>query len=415
MYLVVCILVAFLAFAYGTSKTSHIFRERAHLVDRPDIKPGANDYHSVVFGVAQRNVEKLEEVLFSVSDPRSAHYGKHWTRDEVGRFTENKHSVSELIDYLHQRYPDEAHIEHQSPYGEYITVSGRIHVWERFFATKFYEFRHTDWSLSSIHRAMEFSLPAELDVHIAGVFDVVDFPVKRYTIVPFKEISIDFIHDSISPVNQAKDSEPSDRYNRNGLLINRYVTPAFINKFYHVSNNTGSSFTNQVVYSTLEQSFSPRDLTLFQQKFGLPLQGIAQSIGGFVDDNACKNSLEDCNEANLDVQYLTAVAQNVPTIHYYDNTTTWAAWIVRLASMPNPPKLFSISYGSMEPHLSPYTLTTFSIEAMKLGIQGVTILVASGDDGAIGFVTTNTAACKCSPSFPASNPYVTAVGGTQVI
>ncbi len=158
MLLIVFILAAILAVAFGTPTTSHIFREKAHLVGRPEIKPGAKSsadhHHTVVFGIAQRNVDKLEEVLLQVSDPRSAQYGKHWTRDEVGRFTENRQAVRELVNYLNQHYPGDVHIEHQSLYGEYITMSGRIHVWERFFATKFYEFRHTDWSMSSIHRAM---------------------------------------------------------------------------------------------------------------------------------------------------------------------------------------------------------------------------------------------------------------------
>lgn len=57
----------------------------------------------------------------------------------------------------------------------------------------------------------------------------------------------------------------------------------------------------------------------------------------------------------------------------------------------------------------------FDIQAMKLGVRGVTLLAAAGDDGAVtpdarkSFIH-----CRYSPQFPASSPYVTAVGGTMV-
>jgi len=71
---------------------------------------------------------------------------------------------------------------------------------------------------------------------------------------------------------------------------------------------------------------------------------------------------------------------------------------------------------------------------MKLGVQGVTILVSSGDDGATAMSSTGECYCNYNcgsgvyntywtgtswsgygyfPSFPATSPYVTAVGGTM--
>merc|ERR1712176_196599 len=73
-----------------------------------------------------------------------------------------------------------------------------------------------------------------------------------------------------------------------------------------------------------------------------------------------------------------------------------------------------ISYGSIEPEVSASVMTTFNTEAMKLGTQGVTIFVSSGDDGVANFAARGEASnCGYTPSFPASSPYVTAVGATQ--
>jgi tripeptidyl-peptidase I len=50
-----------------------------------------------------------------------------------------------------------------------------------------------------------------------------------------------------------------------------------------------------------------------------------------------------------------------------------------------------------------------------LALRGVTITVSSGDDGAISSAARhNPMFCSYAPSFPASSPYVVAVGGTMV-
>ena len=46
--------------------------------------------------------------------------------------------------------------------------------------------------------------------------------------------------------------------------------------------------------------------------------------------------------------------------------------------------------------------------------RGVTVLAASGDDGVANFLARDTPGlCGYDPSFPASSPYVLAVGGTE--
>lgn len=54
---------------------------------------------------------------------------------------------------------------------------------------------------------------------------------------------------------------------------------------------------------------------------------------------------------------------------------------------------------------------------MKLGLRGVTIVVSSGDDGVIASYARNhnTAYCGYTPDFPASSPFVTTVGATDVL
>ena len=76
------------------------------------------------------------------------------------------------------------------------------------------------------------------------------------------------------------------------------------------------------------------------------------------------------------------------------------------------------------------SLNAFNTQAMKLAAMGVTIFAASGDDGVAGFnyaCNSNSGSAATGgrwtgaawtgqgyfPMFPASNPYVTAVGATM--
>merc|ERR1719253_1066494 len=49
---------------------------------------------------------------------------------------------------------------------------------------------------------------------------------------------------------------------------------------------------------------------------------------------------------------------------------------------------------------------------MKLGAMGVSVFVSSGDDGVANFGCTSASQCAYNPSYPATSPYVTAVGAT---
>ena len=93
--------------------------------------------------------------------------------------------------------------------------------------------------------------------------------------------------------------------------------------------------------------------------------------------------------------------------------------------------------------VSPSVLEAFNVEAEKLGLMGVTIIVSSGDNGATGYgckqgcdislpISATNCVCELStdssssywtgtntwigtgyvPKFPATSPYVTVVGGT---
>jgi tripeptidyl-peptidase-1 len=99
------------------------------------------------------------------------------------------------------------------------------------------------------------------------------------------------------------------------------------------------------------------------------------------------------------------------TCSYDGASDAFLTWITSTASMASPPLVQSISYSVQESDLTSSYMQVFNVQAMKLGAMGVTIVVSSRDDGAPGFFARGAPSrCSYDPQFPASSPYVVAVG-----
>merc|ERR1712087_598746 len=84
-------------------------------------------------------------------------------------------------------------------------------------------------------------------------------------------------------------------------------------------------------------------------------------------------------------------------------------WLTQVSqtSDADVPKIFSTSYGEDEDSWSLAAATRLNVEFQKAGARGISLLFASGDEGA------NCKSGKFVPEGPGSSPYVTGVGGTQ--
>uniref|UniRef100_A0A7M5VAA3 Subtilisin n=1 Tax=Clytia hemisphaerica TaxID=252671 RepID=A0A7M5VAA3_9CNID len=97
-------------------------------------------------------------------------------------------------------------------------------------------------------------------------------------------------------------------------------------------------------------------------------------------------------EANITTWFLRSAGR-------HDNQEPFLLWLENVASTKEVPPVHSVSYGDVESSLSVPYMQRVNTEFMKAGVRGITILFASGDDGA---------ACKkgkFSPQFPVSSPY----------
>ena len=132
--------------------------------------------------------------------------------------------------------------------------------------------------------------------------------------------------------------------------------------------------------------------------------------GGFNDDPSCEPDSWPAEQA-LDVQAAHTVAP-AASIRYYAAADCFGLYTALNAAVAeNAVSVISASWGynGGEQTVSPTDRQQVDAIAVQAAIQGQSILVSSGDAG-----DNSAVAGAPSPAFPASNPWVTAVGGTSV-
>ena len=341
----------------------HVFRESAAgLSHRHDLikndRMSSDHVHEVIFAIQQNNVEELTLLLHDVSDPDSDNYGQHRSREEVEELSSNPDSRDAVLAYLDSVG---ATVVSESLYGEYITARGPISLWEELFDTEFFSFHHTREGTdlrSEVVRAEAYSVPHELHEHVASVFNTVQMPIQFWG----------------KPISFATMNLTG---NITHHVVTGHMTPELLKLYYNIEGK-GSSQSTQAVFSSIGQFFSPADLVLFQDRFGLPSEVMHAFVGGHVNDNICRFIPDTCTEANMDIQYLWSTCQGAPTEHWYTEENSFSNWLLLVANNPKPPLVFSISYGASEETITASEFDAFNLQAIKLGIMGITVVAASG-------------------------------------
>ena len=394
---------------------THTFREKAAWIStHPDFsETGAalsTQSHDVVFFVKQNNVDDLKQLLLEVSDPFHEKYGKYMTSDEVAAFTTNPKSHKVILEYVQSIG---AVIVSESRYKDYVTARAPLGVWEKTFDTKFQTYSHNSRSdMGSLDgaknlefvRSKEYSIPSFLDEHVSFVMNTVQIPMVNSHAIRPKYVDV--------PVDRLV--LPDTPTLGKGGIINGFISPGRIVQTYNIDVKSGNVRATQSVFSTGKERYSPRDLTLFQRFFELPLQSVDQANDPRAQSPQWCARTGLCQEGNLDLQYIMGIGKSPTKFGYGDSD--FAIYLMDVFDSGKPPLVISISYGLDEKfvlHLSQATF--FELQAVRLGLMGVTILVATGDDGATShFSRTNATNCGYSPSYPATCAFVTAVGGTKV-
>ena len=344
-------------------------------------KASKNERLPITFAIKQANSGWLQAKLKAVSYPKSPEYTNYMNFDEIAKYVYGKpESVQALLQTLASVGIRESDV-HFTLGRDFAVVNMPVNAAEKLFSTEFYHYQCEDYPELKTITSPSFEMPKSLIGHVDFVSGVSSFPKPVSHPIKRKPIAnIDLL--GTTPTTIAKD------YNTSG----------------YESKNPDNS---QAVAAFLKQYYDPNDLIEFQKHYQLPVKQITKVVGKNVPDDPGA-------EANLDVQYISATGRGVSTwfisISTYSNgkQEDFLSWLVGQINTTDSPWVHSASYGDVEKSIDHDYIQRVDNEFMKFGISGRTVLFASGDSGVAckGFEG------KFTPNWPASSPYVTAVGGT---
>jgi kumamolisin len=164
--------------------------------------------------------------------------------------------------------------------------------------------------------------------------------------------------------------------------------------------------------------FKPADIKAFATCFALPVPKVTRYGVGIKKPLAAVNG-----ETTLDLEVLDAAAPGLKGVDVYESHPLASDVLTALTKpLTNPgrkPDVISASLGSCEAQakqaIGGKNITTVESELQLAAASGISVLASSGDDGSSScFDLQGVPEARQAVSFPASSPWVTGVGGTNI-
>ncbi|KZV98447.1 family S53 protease [Exidia glandulosa HHB12029] len=348
----------------------------------------------------QNDISGLEDALMAVSDPASALYGQHLTKEQVEAFVRPKPETMAAVNaFLVENGINATSI---SPAGDWLAFSIPVSKANDIFESDYTVFSHAETGTSAI-RTLGYSIPASLRGAIDLVHPTITFP-NTIGLKPSFSAPVPTVGKRQVPAS-----------------CSSTITPACLQALYGIPTTRATQSSNILAVSGfIEQYANQADLTQFLRALRTDNTN-ATFTTQLLDGGSNPQTRSQAGvEANLDIQYTVGIATGVPTQfisvgeNFKDGALEGFLDIINaLLAESNPPTVLTTSYGQNENTISRSLATQLCNAYMQLGARGTTILFASGDGGVAG---SQSARCTTFvPTFPSGCPYMTSVGATQGI
>ncbi|KAF8204660.1 tripeptidyl peptidase A [Pholiota molesta] len=396
--------------------------------------------HKIVLKIAlpQPNFSELERHLYEVSDPDHERYGQHLSKEEVEELVApHPESLSTVNEWLSSfGFRDEDLI--RSSARDWVTLKVPVSVAEKMLETNYHVWEHVE-SGDYLVRTTSYSLPSNLHDHIELIQPTTMFgrfkPEKSaiFSAVP--------VPDTFGQENIVEGTIKSASGISVDASCNSTITITCLQQLYNAVGFKPSAKGNSVaVTGYLEQFANKQDLqTFFADQRPDAVNSTFKVIS--VTDGQNNQSLAEAGgEANLDTQFAFGLSHPISPTFYTtggmppfipeeggseDTNEPYTNWLDFILSHPNPPLAISTSYGDDEQTVPFSFAQRVCAGFAQLGARGVSLTFSSGDGG-VGDGDSDPATQTCFsndgknqtkflPAFPASCPFVTAVGATTHI
>ena len=406
-------------------------------------------------GLRQQNLHRAEEFLKDVSHHESPNFGKHWTPQQIAEtFAPSGKTIQNVADWLASSGIPNSVIK-KSKGGNWLQFEITVKEAERLLRTQYYIFENN----GKLSPACDtYSVPQSVKDHIDFITPTVHLDS---TLTPRKRSSRNYEEQNLLP--RASPAQTYASLDSDVSNCNVSITPACLRALYAIPKDTLPA-VNQVDNSLGIVEFNgnrlrPDDLNIFLTEYTLQADGTPipngtipkfAPINGGIPPNNSLTGVGDETDIDFEIAMALVYPQNVTLFQVggggndenfleaidmtycqggQTNTDcgTWDGGPKGLTG--RGPYVISVSWGGFETEYTPAYMTRQCNEYMKLGLTGVTVLVSSGDYG-VSFenkcasptdptnatLLTGSAADKglFVPGFPASCPWVTTVGATQM-
>ncbi|KAJ3970810.1 peptidase S8/S53 domain-containing protein [Lentinula raphanica] len=397
-------------------------------------------------GLPQPNFDILEKHLYEVSDPSHYRYGQHLSKEEVEAIVAPHPESLELVtEWLASHGIGEQDITRSSAQ-DWMTITVPVRVAEKMLDTTYHVWKHTT-SGESIVRTTSYSLPIHLHDHI----DVIQPTTTFARLKSFKST----IHRFDKETGQIVAQSDTPMISASGVSVdpscNTTVTVTCLKQLYNATDITPSATINNSFGITgyLDQFANFQDLQSFyavQVPDAVNSSFTVISVAGGQNNQTLS---EAGDEADLDIEFgfgitfpingtFFTTAGSPPFIPDLDTPTDtnepYISWLDFILAQEEIPLVITTSYGDDEQTVpesfakracagfAQLGIHICGSDSVATGARGVSLTFSSGDGGvgdgdpdpATQTCITNDGTNKTEflPLFPASCPYVTAVGGT---
>lgn len=273
-----------------------------------------------------------------------------------------------------------------------LVVAGPILAMEQAFAVKLFKYAHEQGNYRG--RSGMLHVPAELDGIVVAVFGL----------------------DNRRVIHRRKprpDAAPMQVPVALATATNRGFLPADFVKLYSFPDGDGAGQTVGIL--EFGGRIQTDALNVFCQRIGIDVPQVVEvDINGGAEDS----SDDPSTEVMLDIEVVAGLCPKATIPVYFGPTFDERSWVDTIDQAihddVHKPTVLSISWGNSEdgPQSAWQGMSIDHVNdaLQEAALMGVTVCVASGDDGS----DDQGGDGKAHADFPASSPFVLAVGGTNL-
>jgi len=383
----------------------------------------------------------MQDRLLAVSDPASRAYGQHLTQEDVARLAATPEAAARVRGYLLDAGVLASQMRMGATRDSLTLASVSCGLLERLLSTTLHQYTHPTMR-PIIRTSAAYHLPAHVADHVAVVAPLARFPTRRVhqRSTSGQKLGADGRTEAGRPSDSGAPSSPEDGGVSGGSEVEwpadcgetcagsdstgRYTTPGVLATQYSLGDAPGSGARGSMAVAEWEgEMWTPVGLDYYASQCGLEDVSVETQLG-MNQPSKCMEGVYDCTESMMDIELIKAVGGGVPLTAIFAMQYSIELWAQSLNDMADGhlPLVHSVSYGDDEVQQmldAPAGVSgveymdAIDLEFVKLGLRGVTILVASGDQGVWGRSDVLDGETY-HPDWPASSPYVTAVGGTDL-